>query len=421
MKKMFLSLLAFMASYFAYTQVPQFINYQAVARNAQGNALVNQTITVRLTIHANTPSGAIAYLETDTVTTNQFGLFTIAVGRATTIPGGFSGISWDSGPKYLKVEMDAAAGTNFTNMGTTQILSVPYALYAETSGSSLPGPTGATGNTGAVGSSGSTGATGATGPTGATGSGGGATGATGATGVTGAIGNTGVTGPTGATGITGITGTTGNTGATGATGTTGTGITGSTGATGTTGTNGTDGNTILSGTTTPAAGLGVNGDFYLNTTTSMLYGPKTAGAWGAGVSLKGATGSTGGTGATGVTGAIGTTGATGTVGITFTVTASNNNNYNIGSAADYVSGVTTDPTLVLQRGFTYTFNCTGASGHPFRISTSNVVPGVSFNTGVTNQDTNGGTLTFKVPMDAPNTLYYLCTLHSNMVGTLTIQ
>lgn len=114
-------------------QAPQFINYQAVARNAQGQVLPNQTITVRLTIHANTPSGATAYTETDTVTTNQFGLFTVAIGKANTIPGGFAGIAWGSGSKFLQVELDPAAGFNFSDMGTTQLLSVPYALHAETS------------------------------------------------------------------------------------------------------------------------------------------------------------------------------------------------------------------------------------------------------------------------------------------------
>jgi hypothetical protein len=147
---------------FCFAQAPQRINYQAVARNTSGNVLANQQITVRLTIHNNTPNGAIAYIETDTVITNQFGLFTIAIGGATTIPGGFSGISWGSGNKYLEVEMDPAAGSAFVDMGTSQLLSVPYALYAAN------GPVGPTGPTGAQGITGSQGISGSTGPTGAT-------------------------------------------------------------------------------------------------------------------------------------------------------------------------------------------------------------------------------------------------------------
>ena len=132
--KLLFSALA-LANFFVFTsalaQAPQFINYQAVARNSAGAVLQNQQITVRLTIHNNTPNGAISYIETDTVVTNGFGLFTIAIGKATTIPGGFSSIAWGSGNKYLEVEMDPAAGVNYSNMGTTQLLSVPYALYAE--------------------------------------------------------------------------------------------------------------------------------------------------------------------------------------------------------------------------------------------------------------------------------------------------
>ncbi len=136
--------------------------------------------------------------------------------------------------------------------------------------------------------------------------------------------------------------------------------------------------------------------------------------------LAGANGATGVTGATGSTGATGAAGATGNSIINFTVTVSGFSDYTIGSTTDYVGGDNTDPTLTLERGMTYVFNLAGASGHPFRISASNVWLGAAFNTGVTNQDANGTSLTFKVPMDAPNTLYYMCTFHSGMLGTLNI-
>lgn len=162
-------------------QAPQFVNYQAVARNAQGSVLPNQTVTVRLTIYSGTPTGTIVHLETDTVTTNQFGLFTIAIGSNSVIPGGFAGIDWGSGNKYLKVELDPAAGSNFSDMGTSQLMSVPYALYAANAPAGATGPTGATGNDGAQG------ITGPQGPTGADGQ----------NGVNGIDGATGPTGPTG--------------------------------------------------------------------------------------------------------------------------------------------------------------------------------------------------------------------------------
>ncbi|MBL0309107.1 MAG: LamG domain-containing protein [Bacteroidetes bacterium] len=143
-------------------------------------------------------------------------------------------VSWTGGEKYLEVLIDISGGTNYISMGSTQLLSVPYALF---SANSLPGPSGATGPTGPTGTAGSGGgATGSTGPTGVNGVSGptGVQGVTGPTGNTGAIGATGIgfTGTTGATGVQGIQGNTGPTGITtiGATGPTGaTGIMGPTG------------------------------------------------------------------------------------------------------------------------------------------------------------------------------------------------
>ncbi len=135
----------------------------------------------------------------------------------------------------------------------------------------------------------------------------GATGATGAQGAAGIAGPTGLTGAQGAQGIQGIQGIQGPIGLTGLTGTTG-----AAGTNGTNGANGLDGKTILNGLVAPIASQGVDGDFYLNTATSTMYGPKTAGAWPAGVSIVGATGAAG---ATGTTGPQGNTGATGAQGI----------------------------------------------------------------------------------------------------------
>ncbi|MFN8286890.1 MAG: collagen-like protein [Chitinophagales bacterium] len=256
-------------------QAPQSFNYQAVARNAAGNVLQNQNVGLRFTIRDGSGTGTIVYQETQNKTTNQFGLFSAEVGNGTAVTGNFSGINWGSGAKYLQVEFDAAGGSSYTDMGAAQLLSVPYALYANqanTGGAQGPtGPTGPQGIQGPAGAQGSQGLQGPTGPTGPQGSGGGATGATGPTGPTGAQGAGG--GATGATGPTGATGAKGATGSTGATGATGAGTTGATGPTGPTG-----------------AGGGATG-------------------------ATGATGSKGATGATGPTG-VGTTGATGATGAT---------------------------------------------------------------------------------------------------------
>lgn len=178
-----------------YAQVPQGLNYQAVARNATGNPIVNSAIAVRISIRDSTASGTVVYSERDTATTNQFGLFTCKVGMGNVISGTFSAISWANGDKYMEVELDPAGGSSYTYMGTTQLLSVPYALYAQSSGNGA-GPTGPTGPTGVTGAVGITGDTGPTGPTGIQGIAG-PTGNTGAQGITGATGATGVTGATG--------------------------------------------------------------------------------------------------------------------------------------------------------------------------------------------------------------------------------
>lgn len=192
-------------------QAPQSFNYQAVARNSQGQPIASQQVLVRFTIRNAQSGGAVLYQETQSQSTNQFGLFTAAVGSGSPSVGSplFTSVNWGSTSTYLQVEFDATGqGTAFVDMGTSQLLSVPYALYAANGGGG-----GATGPTGATGQAGVQGPTGATGPTGAAGTGGGATGATGATGPTGQNGTAGQNGTPGLNGVTGATGATGPTGA----------------------------------------------------------------------------------------------------------------------------------------------------------------------------------------------------------------
>ena len=116
------------------SQVPQAVNYQAIARDGGGNPLAHRTISVRFTINQGINPGVPEYEETQTLTTNQFGLFTAKIGEGTVVTGTFPGITWSTGNKYLLVEYDPNGGTNFVNMGSTELVSVPYALYAATSG-----------------------------------------------------------------------------------------------------------------------------------------------------------------------------------------------------------------------------------------------------------------------------------------------
>jgi len=118
-------------------QTPQKFNYQAVARNDDGSLIANQAIAIRLSILDGSIYGASLYVEVHHPATNQFGLFTVNIGGGTVEYGVFSAIQWGNNLKFLKVELDINNGSAYTLMGITQLLSVPYALYAEKSGSTL--------------------------------------------------------------------------------------------------------------------------------------------------------------------------------------------------------------------------------------------------------------------------------------------
>ena len=189
MKKTVLLIAIVFCSIGLFAQAPQGMNYQGVARDINGNIIPNAPIIVDYLIHTDSATGTIEYWETRQDTTNAFGLFVNQIGIGAYNIGPFSVINWGTGAKYLQVKVFAV------DMGTAQLLSVPYALYAANGGSGPTGPTGVTGPTGATGSTGLTGATGATG-------------SSGAAGPTGAQGVTGIQGATGATGFANINGTT---------------------------------------------------------------------------------------------------------------------------------------------------------------------------------------------------------------------
>ena len=397
--KKFVSLLLF-TLFFSFSALAQNegISFQGLARNAAGEVMVSKKISLRLSILLGSESGAVAYTETRQTTTNPQGIFAVVLGdnTALTKSTNFSTIDWSTAQKFIKVEMDPNAGTNFTSMGTTKLQAVPFAFYAygvdaENVDGILPLSSGGTGaasiselktslgvdqvnntsdaskpistatntaletkvdkvsgkelstndystaektklaaitgtNTGdqdlstyattsqlaskanvsdvtaslatkvdkEIGKglssndyttaektklaaisgnvAGPQGPAGLQGPTGATGP----AGATGLQGLPGAAGPAGAIGPQGPAGPTGLPGAVGATGPAGAAG-----------VNGVAGANGLDGKTVLNGTTDPGLSKGENGDFYINTTSNKIFGPKASGVWPAGVSLIG--------------------------------------------------------------------------------------------------------------------------------------
>jgi hypothetical protein len=130
MKTIKLLTLLLCASLFTTAQAPELLNYQGVARNASGQPLANQSITLRLVIRHSTATGTQQYRETHNVTTNDYGLYSVAIGDGTPEIGTMSAVTWESGSKFLQVQIDPSGGTSYTNLGTKRILSAPYALSA---------------------------------------------------------------------------------------------------------------------------------------------------------------------------------------------------------------------------------------------------------------------------------------------------
>jgi hypothetical protein len=140
MKKIFVVItLLLVASATLFAQVPQSFNYQAAVRNAGGNVIANTTVSFQFAIRDLTPGGTVLYQETHVTSTNEFGLVSLEVGDGTIVSGAFNTIPWGVGNKYLEVGIDTLGGTAFDVVGTPQLLSVPYALYAgATSSGSSP-------------------------------------------------------------------------------------------------------------------------------------------------------------------------------------------------------------------------------------------------------------------------------------------
>src|SRR5690554_2425853 len=180
-------------------QSPDKMSYQAVIRNESNVLVANQQVGIRISILQGSTTGSAVYIETQLPLTNDNGLASLQIGEGDIVFGAFSDIDWENGPFFIKTAVDPLGGIDYSITGTSQLLSVPYALYAKTSGSSIPGPQGPAGNDGAQGPmgpqgpAGNDGAQGAMGPQGPAGN----DGAQGPMGPQGPVGNDGAQGAQG--------------------------------------------------------------------------------------------------------------------------------------------------------------------------------------------------------------------------------
>jgi len=126
MKGLFLFFIAFVFSLHVNGQKPESFYYQALVRNETGQLVVSKPVSFRISILAGSAAGVVVYIETQTATTNREGLVTLAIGNGADKTGNFSKIDWNGDKYFLKIETDAAGGTAYTEMSTTQLLNIPF-------------------------------------------------------------------------------------------------------------------------------------------------------------------------------------------------------------------------------------------------------------------------------------------------------
>ncbi len=113
-------------------QAPNKMSYQAVIRNSSNALVTNIAVGIQISILQGSASGTAVYVETQTPTSNANGLVSLEIGNGTVVTGNFAIINWANGPYFIKTNTDPTGGTSYTITGTSQLLSVPYALHSKT-------------------------------------------------------------------------------------------------------------------------------------------------------------------------------------------------------------------------------------------------------------------------------------------------
>lgn len=134
MKRFALSLIYLLCFISVFAQAPQSFRYQTVVRNNLGELLPDKSVGLKISILKNSPTGMVVYSETYNLITNSLGMINLSVGTGLPLSGSFGNIDWGNGEYFLRIDVDKDGGLNFEYLGTSQLLSVPYALYAEKAG-----------------------------------------------------------------------------------------------------------------------------------------------------------------------------------------------------------------------------------------------------------------------------------------------
>ncbi|RHR43113.1 RagB/SusD family nutrient uptake outer membrane protein [Parabacteroides sp. AF18-52] len=134
MNKLLFAAFMLLCCIFAWGQAPQAINYQAVARDNQGRILSEKKVSIKLAILQGSSTGSKVFEETHVTTSSKDGVINLQIGNGSVTYGAFSNIDWSKSPYFIRFSMDENGGTTYKDIATTQMLSVPYALYAEKAG-----------------------------------------------------------------------------------------------------------------------------------------------------------------------------------------------------------------------------------------------------------------------------------------------
>jgi uncharacterized protein (TIGR02145 family) len=122
----------------AYAQSPNGVNYQLVVRDGSGNVLSSRAVSIRFALRQGSAAGTVVFAENHSATSSSLGLVNLVLGNGTATTGSLASVNWAAGPYFLETLIDQNGGSSYTPMGTQQLMSVPYALFANTALNGVP-------------------------------------------------------------------------------------------------------------------------------------------------------------------------------------------------------------------------------------------------------------------------------------------